>query len=410
MENSYFGRLIAFNIKQLKYKIAQFHLARIKFPFFGLDRIKNSVLFVGYVEAGLGIGESLRGLLAAVAETDLPFAIYPFNVNVESRFVGQYMPERYDLKNYFRINVIEMAADEVPGMFNELGERRTRNSYNILRTYWELPNAPQEWKLKLVGISEIWAPNQFVADSFRCIFNGPITIVPPCVDVKNVDKLDRSNFGMNEDRFYFIFSFDYHSFPARKNPLGVLHSFQKAFPNLTENVGLIIKSVGLPDHYPAIKAEIAQAANLDNRIIVIDGSISRSEVLSLIANCDCYVSLHRAEGFGLGMAEAMALGVSVIATNYSGSTDFLSDRTGFPIPYELRQLNADEYVWSAGQTWAEPDESAAVHALRRVYNEKSERQVRLTNARSFVENRYGRSAVGLAVQNRIGQLIQNRTR
>jgi len=366
---------------------------------------KDGVLFIGYVEASLGLGESLRGLINSTAETGLPFAIYPFNVNVESRVTGPFREADYDTAGHYEINVIETATDQVPAVFQALGDWRTQHSYNILRTYWELPAAPQEWAALLTRIDEIWAPNTFVADALRPIFEGPITIIPPCVEVDEEPDLDRSHFGMPGEVFYFLFSFDYFSFPARKNPIGVVRAFQAAFPDQNEPVGLIIKSTGSQDSFPEIKAVIAAAARLDPRIVVIDRTLTRSEIMSLIACSDSYVSLHRSEGFGLGMVETMAYGKPVIGTDFSGSTDFLTEITGYPIPCTIRPVRRGEYVYFDGQVWAEPDIDAAAAAMREVFAGTPRTQIRAAAGKAFVRERYGRASVGRKVVERIDAIM-----
>ena len=297
-----------------------------------------------------------------------------------------------------------MAVDQLPNLFRELGESRFRESYNILRTYWELAEAPREWAPLLDGIDEIWAPTEFVARAFRVIFDGPIIVVPPCVEAGPGSSFGRAHFGMEAGRFYFMFSFDYFSFPARKNPLAVVHAFRAAFPSLDEDVGLVIKSTRAGEHHPKIKAEIARAACADHRIVVLDRTMPRDEVISLIRQSDCYVSLHRSEGFGLGMAEAMTFGKAVIGTDYSGNTDFLSERTGFPVPYRLRSLRPNEYVYGEGQSWAEPDGTAAAKEMRRVFSDRETRRSRGTTAKAFVEARFGRENVGRIAERRLEQI------
>ena len=148
-------------------------------------RVRHGVLFVGYAEAGLGLGEAFRTLLTAVSATSIPFAIYPFNVGVQNRLIGPFMPDRYDREHRYDVNLIYMAADQLPGMFKKLGRGRTNRSYNILYTYWELPGAPDAWAPWLTSFDEIWAPTRFVAQAFQPIFDGPITIIPPCVEVSS---------------------------------------------------------------------------------------------------------------------------------------------------------------------------------------------------------------------------------
>jgi glycosyltransferase involved in cell wall biosynthesis len=367
--------------------------------------LKPGVLFVGYVEASLGLGESLRGLINSTAQTPTPFAIYPFNVNVESRVTGPFREAEYDTSNPHAINVIETATDQLPAVFKTLGDWRTQRSYNILRTYWELPVAPQEWAPLLTQIHEIWAPNAFVADALRPIFDGPISIIPPCVEIDEEPAFDRAHFGLQPDVFYFLFSFDYFSYPARKNPVGVIRAFQAAFPGLDENVGLVIKSTGSQDNFPEIKAVIAAAARRDPRILVIDGTLTRPEIVSLFACSDSYVSLHRSEGFGLGMVETMAYGKPVIGTDFSGSTDFLSQQTGFPVPCEIRPVRRGEYIYFEGQVWAEPDIEAAADAMRAVLAGNTDVVARAAAGQAFVRERYGRDSVGAKVATRIGEIM-----
>jgi glycosyltransferase involved in cell wall biosynthesis len=377
-------------------------------PVFENRFMQPGVLFIGYVEAGLGLGESLRGLIRSVATTHLPFALYPFNSGVETRFISHFAADRYDLRRRYRVNVIEMSPDQLPMMFREVGRWKTAHSYNILRTYWELPQAPSEWGPMMKGIHEIWVPNEFVGNAFREIFSGPISIVPPCVEINTLREFGRKHFGMDWDRFYFMFSFDYFSYPARKNPLGVMRAFQRAFPDRTEDVGLVIKSTGATDRYPEIRSAILTAAENDPRIKVVDRMCSRDEMLSLIRESDCYVSLHRSEGFGLGMAEAMAFGKAIIATNYSGNTDFLTEHTGFPIPYTLRSVEDGEYIFSDGQSWAEPDEAGAAAAMQQVFCDRGEQRRRAEAGKAFVKGRYGRENVGRIASRRLEDILRTR--
>ena len=220
---------------------------------------RKGVLFIGYAEGDLGLGQCFRDDLSAAVHADLPFAIYPFNVGVETRLIGPFMPERYDKTHAYDVNIIEVAPDQTPVVLRSVDLRLTHDTYNVLRTYWELPNAPRAWRQMLEDIDEIWAPSAFVANAFRHIFSGPITLIPTTVDVGDGPWKGREDFGMEPERFYFLFSFDYFSSPYRKNPLGVLEAFQRAFPNGSENVGLIIKSIGHVDHFPDIKETIRQA-------------------------------------------------------------------------------------------------------------------------------------------------------
>jgi len=131
----------------------------------------RSSLLIGYIDAQLGLGQSLRGLALAMSRSAAEFSIYPFGVGVEERRGVAYMPERYDLAGSHAVNVIEVMPDELPTVFDHVSREHFDRSYNVLRTYWELAKAPEVWRQHLVTIDEIWAPNAFVAESFRPIFD-----------------------------------------------------------------------------------------------------------------------------------------------------------------------------------------------------------------------------------------------
>jgi glycosyltransferase involved in cell wall biosynthesis len=369
---------------------------------------RAGVLCVGYVEAALGLGQSFRDMLTSMEGMSIPFSVYPFNVNVETRRIGPFMAERYDKAGRYDVNLIQTAPDQLPYAIRELGPLRTSGSYNILRAFWELPRAPREWEVILRDVDEIWAPNDFVAAALGESFHGPIINVPEPVLADRMQKFDRLHFEMREGRFYFLFSFDYFSSAARKNPLAVLRAFQSAFSSNARNVGLIIKSVGPMEGAPDIAREIAAAAAADPRISVIDAAMSRDEMLSLIECADCYVSLHRSEGFGLGMAEAMLLRRPVVGTNYSGNTGFLSDETGFPVAFAMVPVRPGEYPFHEGQFWAEPDQADAVRLMRLVIDDPTERERRVGNARAFMRAHHSAEAVHLAVERRLSDILAER--
>ncbi len=369
---------------------------------------KEGVLFIGYAEAALGFGESFRNMIDSIAPSGLPFAIHPFNVHVESRRIGPFRPEHYDLNGVYPVNVMELAANETPHVFATLGRARLARGHTILRTYWELPEAPQSWARHLRGIDEIWAPNAFVAGAFEPIFKGPVTIIPPCVAVSPDKDADRAGFGLEPGRFYFIFTFDFYSTVARKNPLAVLRAFAAAFPRGDEAVGLVLKSTGSQFGGAGVMAAIQAARSRDSRIVGINGNLPRGEMLALISLCDAYVSLHRSEGFGLGMAEAMAMGLAVIGTDFSGSADFLSAETGFPVPFALTRLKSGDYVGGAGQVWAEPDAGAAAEILALVFRDGPERQRRALAGRALVEARYSPANSGRLAVERLREILSAR--
>ena len=369
-----------------------------------LTERKNSVLFIGYAEAALGLGEVFRNMLMALDSAGMPFAIYPFSKNVETRRIGPFLESRYDRDGVYDINVAHMAADQLPHYFSELQKQVMAGRYNILQTYWELAEAPLVWRPLLERIDELWVPNSYVADAFRPIFDREITVIPACVNINRKHRYARRYFDLEDDCFYFIFSFDYYSGCARKNPLGVAQAFGYAFPDPRMKVGLLIKSTGPGELDPTVSQHLKNLSIIDKRVKTVDRPVDRDEMLSLIHNCDCYVSLHRSEGFGLGMAEAMALGKPVIATGYSGNQDFLTEETGFPVPFSLRKLMPGEYPMGQGQSWGEPDLEIAIQYMRTVFANREERERRSLRGKKLIEDTYSDQIVAEIIMDRLGEI------
>jgi len=184
-------------------------------------------------------------MLGALDRAGMNFSVYPFNKHIESRRIAPFLEKRYDREGLYDIHVVYMAPDQLPFYFEALKQQSSHAKYRILRTFWELPEAPREWAGLLERIDELWVPNFFVFDAFRPIFDRNISIMPVSVDVHRSEIFRRDHFELVENRFYIMYSFDYYSFTARKNPAAVLHAFQEAFPNHHTNVGLIIKTTGV---------------------------------------------------------------------------------------------------------------------------------------------------------------------
>jgi glycosyltransferase involved in cell wall biosynthesis len=368
------------------------------------DHIVDSPLLIGYFETDFGLGEYARGLASALNTVGLPFSIYPYN-----SFTGRPRNEapwasRYDVERVHSVNILCVAPDEATRARRIIGRGHTKNSYNILSTFWELPHAPETWRTALEFFDELWTPNNFVAESFRPIFSKTISVIPPCVNLEIDPPTNRKQFNLDPAKFYFLYSFDLNSYPERKNPLAVAKAFEIAFGNTRDDVGLIFKINGSANLFPKIMSELEVIAKNNARITFFHGDWPRTDVLALLASIDCYVSLHRSEGFGLGMAESMHLGKPVIGTAFSGNADFLTAETGFPIPFTMRSVEEGEYPFHTGNLWAEPDIKVAAETMRFVASRANEVQDKALQGQAYIRQRYGPKAVGGLVAVRLREL------
>jgi glycosyltransferase involved in cell wall biosynthesis len=324
---------------------------------------KNDVRFIGYVESKLGLGTATRGTITCFRRSSSRYSIYPYSHGALDRYEAKFEPEKYDTYRRHKINVFELGLDHIDHAIAYVNGGYEVKSYNILKLYWELSEIPPEKIEALNFYDEVWAPSKFVHDAVAKVFKKKILIIPPYVDVSCRVHFERDRFGLSKEKFYFLFSFDYNSSIHRKNPFAVVRAFQAAFPPTDLSVGLVVKSNN-PANSSVDPRLVAELKRIDERVVFVEDYFDRGTMLSLIASCDCYVSLHRSEGYGMGMAEAICLGRKVIATNYSGNIDFLNRYNSFPVDYKIVDVEADQYYLAAGQTWAEPIHESAVHQFR----------------------------------------------
>jgi|GEM_PF-764836 len=277
--------------------------------------------------------------------------------------------------------------------------------YRIGYWYWELDEIPASWQRQAAQLDELWAATNFVAGALRQRFTLPVCQLPPGVSLPAFQLQPRAAFGLTQDRFTFLFVFHMMSIMERKNPLGLIKAFRQAFA-ADEPVNLVLKTSFGPDH-PAALRELKQAA-AENGITVIDAVFSQSETLALIQSCDCYISLHRSEGFGLTMAEAMLLGRPVIATGYSGNTDFMDSGNSLLVDYRLVPLARDYPPYAAGAHWAEPSLDHAARLMRQVYENQDWAKHLGQRARRDLSEKLSPSAAGRRMAARLAEIRARR--
>lgn len=199
---------------------------------------------------------------------------------------------------------------------------------------------------------------------------------------------------MPSDHFCFLFTFDFSSFHERKNPQGVVRAFEKAFPAGSEAVALVIKTVNA-EAEPLAWKQLSSRCAFDKRITLLNESFTRSKMDALFERADAYVSLHRAEGFGRGLAEALLRGKPVIATAYSGSEEICRANTAYLVDFELVPIAPGEYLDDAvGLLWAEPNVDSAAKAMREVVQHPAKARARAQRGRKLVQQQYSVQAIG----------------
>lgn len=236
--------------------------------------------------------------------------------------------------------------------------------YRIACWYWEFDTVPEIWNRQAILVDEIWAATSFVAEALRARLDVPVHTLFPGVRLPNFAPRSRNHFGLPDDETLFLFAFHMASVMERKNPLGLIRAFRRAFTP-DDRARLVLKvSFGNQNQEELDRLKAAAAGA---RITIIDEVFSLEDVYALMDACDVYVSLHRSEGLGLTMAEAMMMGKPVIATGYSGNMEFMSPDNSLLVDFELRELDRPIPPYEAGYRWADPDEAHAARLMRELY-------------------------------------------
>jgi glycosyltransferase involved in cell wall biosynthesis len=237
--------------------------------------------------------------------------------------------------------------------------------------FWELEKIPSVWRQANKVIDEIWAQSHFIADSFSNDSNK-VYVMPFTLDGVIPSQKSKADLGLPENKFNYLFSFDFLSHAKRKNPKAVVNSFIEAFGH-QKDVALIIKSVNSKKS-PAQFESLKERINSYKNIHLIDGYYDQSDVHRMIELCDCYVSLHRSEGLGLGMAEAMKVGTLVIATAYSGNLTFMNRSNALLVDYYLVPTHDDKYPYGKGNNWADIEIDSAVKNIKLAFDDNDLRR------------------------------------
>ncbi len=302
--------------------------------------------------------------------------------------------------------LVHLNADTAFFDYLFLRERGFAQSYTIGYWAWELARFPEEWSSSFAFVQEIWVASRFAYEAIAPATAKPVLLMPMAVAIPPPEPgLKRADFGLPDGKFVFFFSFDFRSYASRKNPLAAVAAFRRAFPRRRSPVCLVLKTIGA-DWQAQGRDSLVDAIGNDPRIRLIDGELARPRAVALLALSDCFLSLHRSEGFGRGPAEAMLMGKPVITTDYSGTRDFATRETALLIDYELVPVGAEEYPGADSQVWAEPDIDQAAAAMRRISDDPVLARRLGSCGQELIRRRYHPNVVGAQYIKRIEELVK----
>ncbi|MDQ6745794.1 MAG: glycosyltransferase family 4 protein [Actinomycetota bacterium] len=322
---------------------------------------------VGYFRSELGTGAAARLVVRALDSTEIP-ALPVHGKTVPLNRQGHTYETSSPQDAVYPVNLICMNADALPEFAGQVGESFFAGRYSIGLWFWEISSFLQRWQDSFSLVEEVWAPTAHVAGALAALATVPVHTVRLPVQLPTLPERSRAELGLPEDDFLFLFGFDYLSIFARKNPLAVLDAFRGAVAGRALGARLVLKCIN-QDHDPEAHRQLVEAIAGDPAIVLIDRYLAPEDNIRLSQVCDCYVSLHRAEGFGLGMAEAMWHAKPVIATGYSGNLDFMSASNSLLVDYELVPIGAGAEPYPPEAMWAAPDVEHAARLMRQVLDD-----------------------------------------
>lgn len=359
------------------------------------------VNLVGNFASETGVGEAVRSSLRALKTASIPYVINNIVDRNAANLDTEIQP--FDQDNRHSVNLIHLNFDLVPEFAIEKGQMYFAGRYNIGSWFWELSEFPEVWYPNFDYFNELWASSNFIQDSLSRVSPIPVIKMPLALAPEAAVAPDhnRSHFDIPDDKFVFLFMFDFDSAIDRKNPLGLIKAFKRAFGETTD-VLLYVKSVHGNRHSEDL-ASVYRAASGQPNIILSDAVYTRREINALIHFTDCYTSLHRSEGFGLPIAEAMKAAKPVIVTGYSGNMDFTTPENSFLVNYRLVRIER-EGPYPKGYVWAEPDLDQAAEQMRSVYKNRDAAVERGRRARETVLRLLDPMVIGTRMKERLRRI------
>lgn len=353
----------------------------------------------GYFRDESGWGAAGRGYIRALRALDLPLALHDVSALTTNRS-GDATIAAFDDVQPYDLNLVCIDPSQHFAFLSQVGASYFRDHYSIGAWAWELPRFPANWFNRFAFYDEIWVTTSFVANALAPVAPIPVVRIPPVMTPPRAGSREqgRQQLGADADEFVFLCIFDFHSHMERKNPLAVVDAFKQAFAR-EARARLVIKTVNA-------QADAAGFAALKERaqgfpIQIMNGYWSADAVRDVMAACDAYVSLHRSEGTGLTITDAMALGKPVIATGWSGNMDFMTVGNSFPVRYDLVEIEHGVGPYREGETWAEPSVADAAQLMRQVFERRDEACAVGERARHDLETYFSPSAIADLIQTRL---------
>ena len=324
---------------------------------------KSGFNLIGYATSPIGLGEDLRSFAAMLDYLNIPFSIIDLPTDSSKKVAVKFKSMTMDTyeNSMFFMSAMECQnlAKAHPALFSE---PKKKLGYFL----WELPDFPDEYVQALKLVDHIWCPTKFVQEAFFAKSKQLILSIPLPVIQANADKANtidfRETLDIPKEAFVSLFMFDMRSTLNRKNPQATVEAFTQ-FAKGKKDVYLILKI----NRWQRDVHESLQWLPKSKYIKIVKETLSPAQLTDLYGASNCYISLHRSEGFGRTLVEALQHGLWLISSNYSGPADYLTDQNAHLVSWEAKTVHKGEYPHNTHSTWAEPSVTETVAQLEKLY-------------------------------------------
>jgi glycosyltransferase involved in cell wall biosynthesis len=368
---------------------------------------------VGAVFNSSGYSDAARNYVMALSHQGLGVEVVPLNFEKfksDHGKVGQWVKNMVCHNPTADIQIVHT----VPEVFEQFMDM---NKYTIGYTAWETDRMPGKWVEKINQLDEVWVPSKYNYEVFKNSgIDIPINIIPHTFNRKVFEEETASvsieGVSSNDYIFYSIFQWI-----ERKAPVSLLKAYLSEFTG-NENVCLVLKTylfnptdTGERDKIKQVIGDIKMKLRMSNypKILLVTDILTKPQIHAIHKSCDCCLSFHRSEGFGLVPAEAMMAGNPVIATDYSGTTDFVTPRTGFPIDYQLTPVYGMPWeAYTGDMVWADIDIMDARKKMRWVFENRNQARGTGVMGKQFIDEHLSWDTIGQLMKNRLEEISASR--
>ncbi|MBR2823425.1 MAG: glycosyltransferase family 4 protein [Clostridia bacterium] len=339
----------------------------------------------GLFRATIGLSQGAKLYARALEKTGIPLSLVSISFAPMHPDTDHSYDRALSRGGKYAVNLIHVNAPSMEGAFTAFPRRLFDNHYNIGVWLWELETLPASWREALPFVDELWVPSRFIAGAVQKETDKPVTVIPYGIETPTAP-CGRADFGFPEGTFLALAMYDSYSYASRKNPEGAIAAFEQAFGGRAEDAALVLKVAnGKPEELRALRERLDRSGI---RYFLVTERLEKPKLNAMIACCDVFMSLHRSEGFGLVVAEAMNLAVPVIATGWSANAEFMPPECTCRVGYTMVPVGDAYQAEGEPQVWAEPDVAEAARFLRRLKDQPAEARRMALAAQEYLRREY----------------------